>query len=30
MVYNVTGVQTDGFKTYDIARIKEILGKLLG
>jgi hypothetical protein len=30
IVYNVTGVKTDGFQTYDLARIKEIPKKLFG
>jgi hypothetical protein len=30
IVYNVTGVETNGFQTCDIARVKEIPGKLPG
>jgi hypothetical protein len=30
IVYNVTGVETDGFQTCDIERVKEIAGKLPG
>jgi hypothetical protein len=30
IVYNVTGVETYGFQTCDIARVKEIPGKLPG
>lgn len=30
IVYNVTGVDTNGFQTCDIARIKEIPENLLG
>jgi hypothetical protein len=30
IVYNVAGVETNGFQTSDIARIEEIPAKLLG
>jgi hypothetical protein len=30
IVYNVTGDEANGFETFDLTRIKEIPGKLLG